>query len=48
MVLDDGIGMSPEDVKNVFNSFWKSTDSDSQLLNPLGNGVGLSICKQIC
>ena len=47
-VLDQGIGMNQEELEHVFDPFWRSTDQRSQSMNSLGNGVGLSICKQIC
>ena len=40
--------MSEEEVKHVFDPFWQSDSALSRSLNPLGNGLGLSICKQIC
>ena len=47
-VQDQGIGMTDEEIKNVFTPFNRSVNTVSQKLNPLGNGVGLSICKSIC
>ena len=47
-VLDQGIGLSDEEVKQVFDPMWKTDNAMSQSLNPLGNGLGLSICKMIC
>ena len=47
-VADDGIGMNSEDVKRVFTPFSRSNSQQSQAMNLMGNGMGLSICKQIC
>ena len=43
-VIDQGIGIEPENLKRIFSPFHKSA-TRSQIL---GNGVGLSICKKIC
>ena len=47
-VADQGIGMSEEEQQRVFEPFTKTINIESQKLNRHGNGVGLSICKQIC
>ena len=47
-VWDRGIGMSAEDKKRAFQPFQKSISEEAKNLNRHGNGVGLSICKQIC
>lgn len=47
-VWDRGIGMSAEDKKRAFEPFMKSISEEAKNLNRHGNGVGLSICKQIC
>ena len=46
-VEDQGLGMTSEELSNVFDPFFRG-GKNSQNLNPLGNGLGLSICKQIC
>ena len=38
--------MTEEEAKHVFDPFYKSVQN--KRLNPMGVGVGLSICKQIC
>ena len=38
--------MTAEDAENVFKPFYRV--SKHEKLNPLGVGVGLSICKEIC
>ena len=47
-VKDQGIGMTSEEVSQVFDHFNRSRNSISRKMNPHGNGIGLSICKQIC
>ena len=47
-VWDQGIGMSEEEAKHCFEPFMKSENAQSRAMNRHGNGVGLSICKQIC
>ena len=47
-VVDQGLGMTEEQIKNVFDPLVQARDKTSKNLNPLGNGLGLSICKQIC
>ena len=37
-----------EEVANAFTPFWRARNSESQVMNGKGNGVGLSICKKIC
>ena len=46
-VQDTGVGISPQDLVNLFQPFFKSTDPQSQELNRNGHGLGLSICNQI-
>jgi len=43
-VIDRGIGMSPEQVKCIFERFYRA-DNDGK--GPVGLGLGLSIAKQI-
>ena len=40
--------MTPEEVKHVFEPFNQAKTKANKGLNHLGNGIGLSICKQIC
>ena len=47
-VLDSGIGISPDEIANIFNLFWCSSTPGSKNLNQNGNGIGLYLCKQIC
>ena len=47
-VKDSGIGMNAEEVAHAFEPTYKVADTRKQRLNPLGNRLGLSICKQIC
>jgi len=46
-VFDNGIGISMEDQKSLFQPFFRVKSTQSQSLNPNGNGLGLSICKSI-
>jgi signal transduction histidine kinase len=43
-VKDDGLGMSPEIVKHLFERFYRSHRTEDQIQ---GTGLGLSICKKI-
>jgi PAS domain S-box-containing protein len=43
-VRDTGIGMNPDQMKNVFNDFYKA---DMSRHNLGGSGLGLGICKRI-
>ena len=40
--------MSEEEVKHLFDTLWKTDNAVNNRINPLGNGLGLSICKMIC
>ena len=42
-IQDEGIGMDANDLKNIFEKFYKSNLSQ----NASGTGLGLSIAKQI-
>ncbi len=44
-VADSGIGMSPEQVARMFQSFSQAEDSTARLYG--GTGLGLSICRQL-
>ena len=44
-VSDTGIGMSPEQVARMFQSFSQAEDSTARLYG--GTGLGLSICRQL-
>ena len=44
-VSDDGIGISNEDLKNIFSAFTQAQDSGLEKLE--GSGLGLAICKQL-
>ena len=43
-VYDEGIGITPEKLEEIFKPFGQSSGTNQTA----GNGVGLSICKQIC
>jgi len=42
-VKDYGIGMNDEDILNLFQPYFKTTDPKSRSLNSSGNGLGLYI-----
>lgn len=44
-VTDSGIGMSPEQVARMFQSFSQAEDSTARLYG--GTGLGLAICRQL-
>jgi two-component system, sensor histidine kinase and response regulator len=46
-VIDTGIGIGEEDLKSLFNPFYKSTNEESRACNPSGNSLGLSISRNI-
>ena len=47
-VQDEGIGMSENEIENLFTPFCRSANMTSRNLNPNGHGLGLYICKKIC
>jgi signal transduction histidine kinase len=46
-VIDEGIGISQQDLKNIFTPFNRTKDISSRHKNKNGHGLGLSICKRI-
>jgi two-component system, NarL family, sensor histidine kinase BarA len=44
-VMDNGIGIAENDLKNIFESYYQGTVSEK--LNDLGVGLGLNLCKEI-
>ena len=44
-ICDTGVGISQENIKNLFIDFGKLEDREKRNTN--GTGLGLSICKQI-
>lgn len=44
-VIDSGIGISEEDLRHIFEKFYRS--SEDQVRQKTGHGLGLSIAKQI-
>ena len=44
-IEDSGVGISPENVNNLFLNFGKLEEHES--MNRVGTGLGLSICKQL-
>lgn len=44
-IADTGIGMSPDDMKNLFTKFFRS--QDAKKLSTMGNGLGLYLVKQM-
>lgn len=45
LIQDNGIGINPEDLKNIYNSFYRSNAENHPEIK--GNGIGLSIVKRI-
>lgn len=46
-VTDKGIGISPQDLKNLFKPYFKTTDDLNKMKNKDSHGLGLSICQTI-
>lgn len=44
-VTDDGVGINPNDLKNIFESYYQGTVSNK--VENLGVGLGLNLCKEI-
>ncbi len=44
-VKDTGVGIRPDDLKNIFSRFWKGDFLDGKTTS--GAGVGLAICKKL-
>jgi signal transduction histidine kinase len=44
-IKDQGVGISPENLKTIFNKF--STVPSAGINKPEGTGLGLAICKAI-
>lgn len=44
-VMDNGKGINPNDIENIFDKFYQSTNQN--IKKPIGSGLGLAICKQI-
>ena len=47
-VEDKGIGMTEQECFFAFTPFNRNKFKQDHNLNPYGNGIGLSICKEIC
>ena len=45
LIADNGIGISENDLKNIFESYYQGTVSEK--VTNLGVGLGLNICKEI-
>ena len=44
-ILDEGIGISEEDLPHIFTRFWRREKFENRLFD--GVGLGLSIAKQV-
>ena len=47
-VADNGIGIDESEIENLFQPLLKSKQKRNIQCNPRGDGLGLSIRKQIC
>jgi len=45
-VIDEGSGIHPEDLPNIFNRFYQSSDPAQSMHG--GTGVGLALARQLC
>lgn len=45
-VTDQGIGIAPEDRKNLFDIYFKTRDETSRRMNKGSHGIGLNVCKK--
>lgn len=45
-IIDNGIGIAPNDIAKVFQSFYRSENSNQATIK--GTGLGLSIVKRLC
>ena len=45
-IIDNGIGIAPNDIAKVFQSFYRSESSNQATIK--GTGLGLSIVKRLC
>lgn len=46
-VIDSGVGMTKEDLSNLFTPFFRSSSAQNREMNQGSHGLGLSICKKI-
>jgi signal transduction histidine kinase len=46
-VTDSGEGIEPDDLKNIFNSFFTTKTNNSSASENSGAGLGLAFCKKI-
>jgi len=46
-VVDQGIGISLEDLDNIFSPFFQSSNEESRALNPDSHSIGLNFCYRI-
>jgi signal transduction histidine kinase len=46
-VRDKGIGITTDDLENIFTKFFRSKNPLNKSMNPYGNGIGLSVSKKI-
>ena len=47
-VQDLGVGIDENECLKLFKPFFRTNNARSRRLNPIGNGLGLYICKLIC
>ena len=47
VVKDCGVGISSDDMKNLFQPFYIATETTNKEKNRYGHGLGLSICNKI-